>query len=166
MHTQGVCATLVVMNTNLKTRFALSLSFAMMMLVGCNKALSPSFEALGVEEIERGEDSSVLAFRVRASNPNDEPIPLRAVSYRVQINGEQVFEGVRSPETTLHVYSDSEFVLPAVIPSAYLRGEIDYALLGSVQYIPPGRLSEVLFDADIKVPEAILNIEGTIDTGN
>lgn len=166
MHHWGVCATLVVMNTNPRTLMALSLSFVTMTLVGCNKAISPSFEALGVEEIERGEDSSVLAFRVRATNPNNEPIPLRTVSYRVQINGEQVFEGIRSPETTLHTFSDSEFVLPAVIPSAYLQGKIDYALLGSVQYIPPGRLSEVLFDADIKVPEAILDLEGTIDTGN
>jgi len=107
----------------------------------------------------------VIEFRVRASNPNGEPIPLRTVSYRVEINGEQVFEGVRSPETTLHTYSNSEFVLPAVVPLEYLSGTIDYALLGSVQYIPPGRLSEVLFDAEILVPEALLELEGTIDAG-
>jgi len=165
MQPMGVCATLVLMNTNPRSMLALSLVFASFLLVGCNKALAPEFEALGVQEIDRSEDRSVIEFRVRASNPNGEPIPLRTVSYRVEINGEQVFEGVRSPETTLHTYSNSEFVLPAVVPLEYLSGTIDYALLGSVQYIPPGRLSEVLFDAEILVPEALLELEGTIDAG-
>ena len=66
----------------------------------------------------------------------------------------------------MQTYSDFEFVLPAVVPLEYLSGMIDYALLGSVEYIPPGRLSEVLFDAELLVPEATLNIEGTIDAGS
>lgn len=142
------------------------LALVPLLLVGCSKALAPGFEAVGVQEIERSSDRSVIEFRVRATNPNREPIPLRTINYRVEINGEQVYEGVRSPETTLHTYSDSEFVLPAVVPVEYLSGTIDYALLGYVQYIPPGRLSEVLFDAEIRVPEAELNLQGTIDAGS
>jgi len=138
----------------------------LLLLVGCNSAVAPGFEAVGVQEVERDAEKSVIEFRVRATNPNADPIPLRTVSYRVEINGEEVFQGVRSPETTLHNYADSEFVLPAVIPSEALRGSIEYALSGYVQYIPPGRLSEVLFDAEIRVPEAPLNITGTINTGN
>jgi LEA14-like dessication related protein len=163
------CATLVVMNT---TRFLTdrallltSLCLAAMLLTGCSKALAPSFEAVGVRELERDDTRSVVEFTVRATNPNNEPIPLRRVLYRVEIGDEVVFEGVRSPETTLHTYSSHEFVLPAVLPSDMLRGSIDYALIGSVQYIPPGRLSEVLFDAEIKVPEALLDLRGSIDAG-
>ena len=136
------------------------------MLVGCNKAIAPSFQAVGVEEIERDSDRSVIAFTVRAMNPNADPIPLRTVSYQVQINGDTVFQGFRSPETTLHKFSDSEFVLPAVVPIEYLNGSIDSARAGSVQYIPPGRLSEVLFDAEVSVPEAILDLEGAIAAGS
>lgn len=143
----------------------LFLALASVLQIGCSKAMAPSFRAMGVEEIERGEGRSVIEFRVRASNPNDEPIPLRSVTYRVQINGEQVYSGLRSPETTLHKFSHAEFVLPAVVPEGALSGQIDYKLLGTVQYIPPGRLSEVLFDAEIRVPEAPLNITGTINAG-
>lgn len=163
------CATLVVMNT---ARFLLArapfVSMCLMILltqVGCSKAIAPSFEAVGVRELERDETRSVIEFIVRATNENGEPIPLRTVSYRVEIGDEVLFEGVRSPETTLHTYSSHEFVLPAVLPADRLRGRIEYALVGSVQYIPPGRLSEVLFDAEITVPEAPLEITGTIDTG-
>jgi LEA14-like dessication related protein len=154
------------MNTHKRSMLTTFLLFAPLLLVGCNKALAPDFEAVGVQEIERVDGRSVIEFRVRATNPNAEPIPLRTVTYRVEINGEQVFDGVRSPETTLHTYSESEFVLPAVVPVEFLSGSIDYALLGSVQYIPPGRLSEVLFDAEIRVPEAVLDLQGTIDAGS
>ena len=166
MHPLGVCATLVGMNATQRSAMMMVPVLASMALVGCNAAQSPSFEAVGVQEVERSESRSVIEFRVRASNPNAEPIPLRDIRYRVEINGEQVFEGIRSPETTLHTYSDFEFVLPAVVPLEYLSGTIDYALLGRVEYIPPGRLSEVLFDAELLVPEATLNIEGTIDAGS
>lgn len=134
-------------------------------LVGCSGTMAPQFEAVGVREVERTGDRSVLEFRVRASNPNNEPIPLRAVSYRVELDGAVVFEGVRSPETTLHTYSDHEFVLPAVVSSELLRGSIPYALQGTVKYIPPGRLAEVLFDAELLVPEATLDLTGNIDAG-
>jgi hypothetical protein len=136
-----------------------------MVMTACSNSLAPSFEAMGVREIERDDARSVIEFTVRATNPNGDPIPLRRVSYRVQIDGVIVFEGVRSPETTLHTYSSHEFTLPAVLPSDRLVGSVDYALLGSVQYIPAGRLSEVLFDAEIKVPEAPLDLRGSIDAG-
>jgi LEA14-like dessication related protein len=158
------------MNTTLRHRlpvlFLIALMPLMIVLGGCSKAIPPSFEAVSVKEIERSDERSVIAFTIRATNPNADPIPLRAVRYRVSIDGDTVFEGVRSPETTLHKYADSEFSLPAVIPMSYLQGSIDYELLGSVEYIPPGRLSEVLFDAEIKVPEAPLEISGNINTGN
>lgn len=164
------CATLVVMNTTrmLTGRaplFTLTL-LVMLTLFGCNKAIAPSFEAVAVRELERDETRSVIEFVVRATNENADPIPLRTVSYRVQIGDEVLFEGIRSPETTLHTYSSQEFVLPAVLPIDRLQGSIEYALLGSVQYIPPGRLSEVLFDAEITVPEAPMEITGTIDAGS
>lgn len=144
--------------------FVLAIGLVLVM-GGCSGALAPQFEAVGVREVQRTGDRTVLEFRVLASNPNREPIPLRSVSYRVELDGELVFEGVRSPETTLHTFSTHEFVLPAVVSSDLLRGSIPYALRGAVRYIPPGRLSEVLFDAELIVPEAPFDLSGNIETG-
>jgi len=134
---------------------------------GCSKAIAPTFRAVGVREISKSNDRSIIEFSIEAINPNKEPIPLRQIHYRVELDGVEVYSGVRSPETTLHTYSSSIFELPAVIPMGALagKGEVSYALLGSVEYVPPGRLAEVLFDAELKVPEVSINLTGTINTG-
>ncbi len=139
-----------------------------LVLSGCNKALAPTFQAVGVREIEQGHERSVIEFSIEATNPNKEPIPLRQVHYAVELDGIEVFLGVRSPEITLHMYSSHTFTLPAVLPieSINRSGEVSYSLVGTVQYIPPGRLSEVLFDAELKVPKAVLELSGTINMGS
>ncbi len=141
---------------------------ALALLGGCANTHPPTFRAVGVSEVSRDHDRSVIEFLVEATNPNREPIPLKRVSYRVEIGGEVVFTGVRSAETTLHTYSSHVFALPAVLPASTLggAGEVHYAVTGSATYIPPGRLAEVLFDAEIAVPEAPIELSGTINTGS
>ncbi len=152
----------------LKAGMMILCALGITVLSGCNKALPPTFRAVGVSEVEHSDDRSVIAFSVEATNPNKEPIPLRQIHYRVELNGVEVFTGVRSPETTLHNYSSHVFELPAVLPMGALAGsgEVSYSLFGVAQYIPPGRLSEVLFDAEVKVPEALIELSGIINTGN
>ena len=135
------------------------------LLGGCNKAIAPKFEAVGVRQLTNTDERSTIEFSIEATNPNKEPIPLKQISYRVEIDGVEVFAGVRSPETTLHTYSSHIFKLPAVLPMASISGsgEVEYRLIGTVEYIPPGRLAEVLFDAKVKVPEAPLDLSGTIN---
>jgi len=181
----GECAILVMMNTthttphpsSVFTRFrglapvALTVSAVLglsLMLGGCSKALAPTFKAVGVRVIEEQEAGSVIEFSIEATNPNKEPLPMRQISYGVELDGVQVFSGVRSPEMTLHTYSSQVFRLPAVLPDGALdgKGVVSYTLDGVALYIPPGRLGEVLFDMKVKMPEAKLDLSGTIDTGN
>ncbi|MGV6815118.1 MAG: LEA type 2 family protein [Phycisphaerales bacterium] len=138
------------------------------MLGGCSKALSPTFTAVGVRELERNNDRSVIEFIIEAKNPNREPIPLKEIQYAVTIDGQEVFTGLRSPEVSLHTYATQTFTLPAVLPMNTVgsAGEIQYRLNGSVEYIPPGRLAEVLFDAKLEVPEAPIDLSGTINLGS
>ena len=178
-HRRRWCATLVVMNTqtNLNNQthslspnitrqtkpsaqgdlgalgWILGICTLCLMLGGCSKALSPTFTAVGVREVERNNDRSVIEFIIEAKNPNREPIPLKEIQYAVAIDGQEVFTGLRSPE-----------VLPMdVVGAVGSAGDIQYRLNGSVEYIPPGRLAEVLFDAKLKVPTAPIDLSGTIN---
>lgn len=144
--------------------------FAVLMMgtafsIGCSNIKSPRFETVGVREVEHTETRTVYAFSVRATNPNNEPIPLKEVTYSVSLDNTHVFSGVRSPETTLHTYGEHIFELPAVfeVPRSQLNGIIDYKLAGSTKYLKPGKLQEVLFDSKISVPKAGFNLRGQIN---
>ena len=138
-----------------------------LVLAGCQKAMAPTFTAVGVREVERSNERAVIEFVIEAKNPNREAIPLQQIRYTVTINGKEVFTGLRSSEVSLHTYATQVFTLPAVLPisSISAQGEVSYSLVGTAQYIPPGRLAEVLFDADLKVPEATIDLSGTINLG-
>ncbi|MCA9302593.1 MAG: LEA type 2 family protein [Phycisphaerales bacterium] len=138
------------------------------LLTGCSgTVLPPTFSAQGVREMETLDGRTRVVFVVNATNPNREPIPLERVEYSVAIDGGWVYEGVRSPESTLPGYSSQLFEIPAVIGADSLRaGRVaSYMIDGSVKYHIPGPLAEVLYDADLRVPEAPLHLEGSIDLG-
>lgn len=138
------------------------------LLTGCSTYQPPSFETVGVREVERTDEHAVLVFTVRATNPNREPMPLRRADYTVTLGGDTVFSGVRSPESTVDTYGVNTFDLPAVVPSALSgrTGELPYAIRGTVIYRRPGALADMLFDANITVPEATLDLTGTVNLGD
>jgi len=157
--TQGV-------NHSMSVLLVCVLGCVSLLVGGCSKAIAPSFLAVGVRELEVSNERSIIEFTIEATNPNKEPIPLRQIRYRVEIDGVELYSGVRSPETTLNTFATQTFTLPAVLPASTMSGtgEVGYALIGSAQYIPPGRLAEVLFDAEVKVPEVEFALSGTINT--
>lgn len=147
---------------------SLAILLTLPVVAGCSAYRPPTFEAVGVREVERTDDLAVLVFTVRATNPNRKPMPLNRASYTVRLGDETVFSGVRSPESTLNTFDSNTFELPAVIPAALSdrRGEIPYSISGHVVYRRPGALADVLFDANITVPEARLNLSGTVNLGD
>lgn len=136
-------------------------------LTGCSAYRSPSFEAIGVREVERTDEHAVLVFTVKATNPNREPMPLRRADYTVRIGDDAIFTGTRSPESTVNTFGTHTFELPAVVPASAVgaRGQIHYAIRGSVIYKRPGALADVLFDANLSVPKATLVLDGSVNMG-
>lgn len=135
-------------------------------LGGCASYRAPTFEAVGVREVERTDEHAVLVFTLRATNPNREPMPLGRASYTVTLGESAVFSGVRSPESTIDTYASTTFELPAVLPAGTTaQGELPYEIRGSVIYRRPGAFADVLFDANLTVPEADLDLRGTVDLG-
>lgn len=136
-------------------------------LGGCSAYRSPTFEAVGVREVERTDEHAVLVFTIQATNPNREPMPLRRADYTVRLGEDAVFTGTRSPESTVNTFGTHRFELPAVVPAevAARTGEVPYSIRGTVIYRRPGALADVLFDASISVPEAALDLSGTVNLG-
>lgn len=137
------------------------------LLCACSTYRPPTFQAVSVREVEHTSEHSVVTFVIEATNPNREPMPLGQATYSLTLNGQEVFAGVRSPEATVNTYGKHTFELPAVVPASAVpgSGEIPYTLTGKVIYKQPGALADVLFDAQVVVPEAGLDLDGTIKLG-
>ncbi len=137
------------------------------LLTGCSSYQSPTFEAIGVREVERTDEHAVLVFTLKATNPNRDPMPLRRADYSVILGENEVFRGTRSPEATINTFGTHTFELPAVVPATLAggTGEVPFGIRGSVIYRRPGALADVLFDANISVPEAPLDLSGTVNLG-
>ena len=148
-------------------RFIVLLAALMPVLfsVGCNTVRAPKFESVGVREIERTDARTVYGFLVKATNPNRDPIPLREVTYTITLDDSYTFSGVRSPESTLHTFGEHTFELPAVfeVPASSLVGLMDFKITGHTKFLRPGKLNEVLFDSNVSVPKAPLNLRGKVN---
>ncbi len=138
------------------------------LLPACSGVVPPRFEAVGVRTGERTDEGLVLLFDLEATNDNPEPMQLQTAEYTLSIEGEEVFSGIRSPEASIRRFGTQRIELPAVIPfdRAIASGSPAYRIDGTFSYLEPGRLAEVLFDADVRVPKTTLAVSGVIDFGD
>lgn len=139
-------------------------------LAGCGYT-APTLTIIEGRATERTPDGVAMLFTVEAANENDEGLPLRTVDYTVDLDGKRVFQGTRSPEATIRRRGVQRFTLPAVVNLAeapeFARhaGPNAYTVSGSVRYVTPGQLAEVLFDAGVHVPSVGFSGSGQVDLG-
>lgn len=146
----------------------LALAATAAVLPACSGVVPPRFEAVGVRSGEQTDEGLVLVFELEATNDNPEPMQLQTANYTLFVAGEPVFTGIRSPEASIRRFGTQRIELPAVIPfdRALPAGTPEYVISGTVSYLEPGRLAEVLFDSDVRVPKTSLSVGGIIDFGN
>lgn len=148
-------------------------SFALVLLLGllaggCGYS-APKLSVSEAHATERTPDGLAMVFTIEARNDNTDALPLRNVEYSLELNGKRVFSGTRSAEATIRRLGTQSFSLPAVVnlPAnpgfESLSGPAQYRLVGSVQYVTPGQLAEVLFDAGVRVPKVGFSGDGQID---
>jgi hypothetical protein len=147
----------------IRTQIALVLCAAP--LVGCSGYKAPGFRVAEVQLREQTETGTELLFVLEADNPNGKEIPLYEARYSVQLDGQQVFQGVRSPEVTLRRYATQRFVLPVSVPAGKMPPgtRVPYSFNASVTYIVPGAIAEILFDREITRPTSGVSDAGTLD---
>lgn len=146
----------------------LALLMLMPVMVGCESYSAPGLSVAKVEPMERTPDGCSMLFTLDARNDNEDPLPLRTVEYRLDLNGREVFSGTRSAEATLRREGTQQLRLPAVVAmtpenEAIASGPATYRLTGSIYYVTPGRLAETLFDAGVHTPSVAFSFEGKID---
>ena len=136
---------------------------------GCQSAEPPRLEHASARVTERTSQGVAMSFTLDAYNDNEIPLPLRDVNYTVSIDGKEVFRGVRSAEATLRRKGVQQLTLPAVI--ALDPGELgpagvqEFRVRGSMTYVTPGKIAELLFDSGVRVPSVGFATEGQIDLG-
>lgn len=146
------------------SRTLVACALAIVTLTGCRSVTAPTFDAQSAQTTRATDDAVAIEFVIDAENPNPDPMPLRRVDYELAVNGRTVFSARRSPEATIPPFGTQRFTLPAVVPAEMQPDDptAPYTLSGTVRYLEPGRLNEILFDRDLRVPKAPLRLRGTI----
>ncbi len=147
------------------TPAAFLLPFLALAATGCSSSKPPTFHIAGVQLREQNERGTELIFQIEASNPNGREVPLYEADYALLLNGQHVFQGVRTPEATLRRYGVQSFSLPVVVAADQMPAgtQIPYRFEGTITYVMPGALAEILFDRDLRRPKATLSDSGTLD---
>ncbi|MCA9278115.1 MAG: LEA type 2 family protein [Phycisphaeraceae bacterium] len=138
--------------------------------VGCSAPVSPPSIHVepGATIIEQSDHGMVVQVNITAANPNTEPLPLRDIEYHVDMNGQRVFAGKRSAETTLRRNDEHTISLPVVIKADQLTtlqaasSTVSFNVSGTMVYLVRGPIAEVLFDAGIRRPTKAFSGGGEI----
>ena len=84
-------------------------------LVGCTGARAPTFRVVEAQLTEESGDGYVVTFTLEGENRNGFGLPLREVEYRLVLEGDEVFSGRRSAESTLVAGSTGLVRLPVSV---------------------------------------------------
>ncbi|MDX9910632.1 MAG: LEA type 2 family protein [Phycisphaerales bacterium] len=128
---------------------------------------------VGLAEVrlrERTDAGAVLALTLDLRNENDIALPLRSLSYSVTVDGREVFRGERSPEATLARFSAQTIEIPAAVRFGeggvepdLISGEREVRVDGTIRYLAPGALAELLFDTGLRRPKVTFTREARVE---
>ncbi len=128
--------------------FALSLLMLLSVMNGCsllfNKPKTPEVFISGVRIESLALTEQVLLFKLKVHNPNDYPVPIRDLTYRIEVNDLFFAEGGNADAVTLPALGETEIELRARARSVQLLSQLTrMALRGesSIRYRVSGRLT-------------------------
>lgn len=158
-----------------RARAAIVGVLAPVVLVGCaTSTRPPAVDVTGVELRDVTEEGFVVDVLLRLQNPNNAPLQLTVFRYALGVEGREVYDGRWSAEATLSAGGESATVVPAVVrfdrlPPALGAGPgalpeaFAYRLEGELEYLAPGTLSEILFDAGVRRPSVDFASRGRLE---
>ncbi len=156
------------------TRVFLLVAVALAMsLGGCRNLQTPSIAVASIHATGQDNQGVALAFQLRLTNPNDEPLELYRFQYRLTVNGVASFDGQWAALAALPPNDERSVTIPAVVLYERLGWSLDqvpteasYQLSGYVLYNDPGSIAEILFDIGVRRPKARFTSSGVIELGS
>ena len=134
---------------------------------GCSSTVPPDMKVTEVTVGEQNAGAMVLSFALEGSNENAFPLPLGDIRYRLELDGDRVFQGNRSAQITIPRSGTGIIELPAAFEwdtsARDLQGGVPYRLVCSVRYRPDGTFPGVLYDSDFHRPSRTYSFSGMLD---
>jgi LEA14-like dessication related protein len=129
---------------------------------GLTRFEAPHLSVIKVDMVDSDLLSQRFKVRLRVQNPNDRELPVRGVSVKLELAGEQFGDGVSGERFVVPAYGEAEFdmLLTTNLASAVMRylgkkdkGEdsVDYRLSGNVD-IDKAMLHSIPFSDSGKLP--------------
>jgi len=126
-------------------------------LAGCASTLDltpPKLSVVSMKVVSADLFSQRVNVRMRVMNPNARELPVKAIKYRIEINGTELAQGLADTPFVVPAQGEADFDLPitanlaSVLPKLLSgRGSdtLDYRLVGDVS-LASGFLRRIPFD--------------------
>lgn len=140
------------------------------LLAGCATGGTPTLDVKGFAVSDRSDEAVALDVLVDVGNLTVEPIDLVVFNYRVAVDGQNVFAAEWNALNTAPAGRFQVVELPAIIryedvewsPAAPLPTS-RMTVNGSLTYLKPGTLTEILFDTGVRRPKVSFAFDGEVD---
>jgi LEA14-like dessication related protein len=131
---------------------------ALLLLAGCGGVASlqaPELDVVDVKLLGGDLSGQQLRVRMRVTNPNDRELPVKGITYRMEVGGEQFASGesvasflvpaLGSTDFDMSMNADMAGALFRLLGSGRKLDDVDYRLSGKVS-LSSGMLRSVPFD--------------------
>ena len=154
------------------------------LLSGCAALREPDVRVQSVTLTDRTAEVLAVQIEVILMNPNDKPLELQNMKYRVTLTGAGEFHGKRAALQTLPANGRGTLLIPAIIEHGGLGGSegapqshcqsrlgtptigMDCAIRGRLRYRAPGALEQTLFGAGVRKPSVAIRGESKVVSGH
>ncbi len=140
-----------------------------LLLAGCSSYQSPHIQTLDATLIDRSDEALAIQIELNLENPNDEPLELRVFDYVVHVNDRRAYAGKRAAQATLSARGGKTLTIPAVVrfdeqhwDAADPPAQLSWSVRGTLLYVTPGEIAEILLDTGVRKPMATFSGSGNV----
>jgi len=140
-----------------------------LVLGGCLGYRAPSVVVQEAVMTEESEEAVRFDIALDLENPNTEGLELVEFEYTVSVDGSSVYRGKRAAEATLSAGRGKRLTLPVVVRydrAGWSRGarpaEAGWSVRGSMLYVTPGEIAEILLDTGVRKPRVGFSGSGRV----